>query len=220
MVRESEMSRALLTVACVEVGNYCGRGAEYVLRLKRGVERHLALPHEFVCLTDNHVPVAADGILCQKAHPSLTGWWAKLALFDPRRFSGRVLYLDLDTIVEGDLAPLFAIDTRFAMLSDLYEDQRCASGVMLWEAGAGWFVWSETIIALNSHSLSHRFGDGGFIEDAARKYGVKIDRLQQHVEGIYSYKRSRRDGIPDSRRLCCFHGKPRPHETDRWKEAA
>ena len=88
---------------------------------------------------------------------------------------------------------------------------------MAWEAGAGWFAWAALAEALGRNSLQHRHGDGGFIEDAAKKYGVSIARLQDSVDGIYSYKVARQKGFPKVRRLCCFHGKPRPHETDVWQ---
>ena len=73
---------AALTVACVEVGNYLGRGEEYVGKLRSMASRHLP-EHEFVCITESE-------------HPS---WWCKLELFKPGRLTGPTIYFDLDVVI-------------------------------------------------------------------------------------------------------------------------
>lgn len=114
----------MITIACVRTGQKYG--PEYVDRLRAMVDRHLPVPHRFVCLTDQkdlpqgveHVDVRDHG---------LHGWWAKMLLLDPatRADWGRTIYLDLDTVIVGDLTPLaewcgdFAICANFTRESNI-----------------------------------------------------------------------------------------------------
>lgn len=102
----------MITVLCVWVEANVPYGPEYVINLRRMVERQLALPHRFVCLTDRPEHLDAFGYPgiewvripkpCGRA-----GWWSKLEVFNPMHqdvISGTRLYLDLDVLVVGDLA--------------------------------------------------------------------------------------------------------------------
>ncbi len=137
------------------------------------------------------------------------GWWAKLSLFDPETFEAGdlVLYLDLDTLVVGDLTDLVSYDGDFAMLSDFYRPSLGQSGVMLFRAGSEpvtriWDAWS----ADPEHVMCSHRGDGEFI----RSVVPEADRIQALYPGqVVSYKVHAHDGIPDGARLVCGHGKPR-----------
>ena len=87
----------MITVACVlkSGGDY---GAEYVRRLKEGVDRNLD-GHRFVCLSDVAVP--CERIPLKHDFP---GWWAKLELF---YLDGPVLFFDLDLVITDRLEPFF-----------------------------------------------------------------------------------------------------------------
>lgn len=134
-----------LTVACVWVQGHVPFSALYVTRLRSMVARCLDRPHRFVCLTDRPraipdieaVPMGWDG--------SIKGWWAKIRLFEPGRFSGRVVYLDLDTVVVDRLDPIVDFPAPFALVPDagtfqgkggLAVVKRFNSSVMVWDAGA------------------------------------------------------------------------------------
>ncbi len=48
------------------------------------------------------------------------GWWSKLELFNPEHpdiGSSDLLYIDIDTVITGDIRPLCNLD-KFSMLSD------------------------------------------------------------------------------------------------------
>ena len=77
---------AALTVACCNVGDYLGMGQKYVDTLRSMCARHCP-PHEFVCITE----------------AEQAGYWCKLELFRPGRFTGNVLYLDLDVVISDRL---------------------------------------------------------------------------------------------------------------------
>lgn len=105
-----------LTVACVLwVGEFENRkySPEWVLRLRRQVASWLPEPHRFVCLSN----VDVHDVETMPLRTNWPGWWAKLELFDPRNDLGeRVLYLDLDVFVTGDLTPLGHYPASMALM--------------------------------------------------------------------------------------------------------
>lgn len=86
--------------------------ADHVNRLRAMVARHLALPHQFTCLTDD--PAGLDaGIAVVPMFPGAARYVRNLRRL--RMFAGdglvpgeRILNLDLDTVILDDLTPLVA----------------------------------------------------------------------------------------------------------------
>lgn len=113
-----------MTVACVFVTGPYPYTPEYVIRLERMVRKFLNRPFRFVCFTDRpeafrapietvRIPANLPG--CAEA----IGYWNKLQLFNPAHgLTGRVLFLDLDVLVVGDLSPLVDYPARFALVAD------------------------------------------------------------------------------------------------------
>ncbi len=106
-----------LTVACVWVNGHLPYPVEYVTKLQAMARRFLAMPFEFVCLTDDlwALPHGVKGIEIPSPG-TRKGWWSKVELFNPvRPLHGRVLYLDLDTLVVSDLEPIARFPATFAL---------------------------------------------------------------------------------------------------------
>lgn len=180
-----------LTVACVNHGNYLGRGEEYVARMRSMVARNLTLPHEFVCLKD-------EGIL--------QGWWAKIELFRPGRFTGRVLYLDLDSVVVG---PLDALAEQKGIINLLYWGWRtptlCTS-VMSWDAGEH----DEVFTTFHAGVLREFRGD----QDWVTMIGG-WDAIDPWLCKSYRYECV--TAPPPGCVHVSMHGRPKPHEiTTGW----
>lgn len=100
-------------------------GPEYVNRLHAGVRRHLQRPLRFICFTDDAqgldagieaLPLPELGL--PPGHPDSR--WRKLALFrrDLAGLRGTALFLDLDQVIVGDLAPFFDLPGPFLILRD------------------------------------------------------------------------------------------------------
>lgn len=191
-----------LTVACVlrSGGVYT---EEYVERLYYGVAEHLD-GYDFVCLSDT--PLRVPWI------PLKTDWprnFAKIELFTPGLFTGKVLFLDLDTDVVGDLSDIAACDSEFAMIDDWLRPAWGASGVM---------VWHETE---RTRGIYHGFRTSypGVLDSYTRdqrwihlSVGT-FDPLRAMYPGqIVSRWAECRFSVPDDARLICWHGTPRPHE--------
>lgn len=180
----------MLTIACVNVGDYLGRGEEYVAKLRAGVARHLALPHEFVCIRESAKP----------------GWWAKVDLFEPGRFRGRVLYLDLDTVIVGDLARLVVHKGLLHLQDWGWTTPTYGSGVMVWDVGEH----AEIFELYDKHVPARFRGD----QDWLTALGG-WDALPRELN--YSYRYHAKRAVPDGAVTVSFHGRPKPHEiTDGW----
>lgn len=174
---------------------------EHVERLRAQCAEHAA-GAEFFCLSD------VTGTLDH----GWPGWWSKMEAF---RVRGPVLYMDLDTSVVGDLAPLLEAACRhdFVALRDFNPHAReMGSGLMAWRGDMSALYWAfranpEKHMAENS--TPRHWGDQGFIEP--RTVGRK--HWQEILPGaVVSWKKHCRGGVPERARVVCFHGKPKPWE--------
>lgn len=109
----------MLTVACVNVQNYEGRGEEYVAKLQSMVARNLSQPHRFECIRES----------------DKKGWWAKVDLFQPGRFTGRVLAFDLDTVIVGPLDELASHKGTVHLIDWGWKKNMYGNAIMCWDAG-------------------------------------------------------------------------------------
>lgn len=145
----------MLTVTCVLVKGPVAYTPEYVVRLRRMVARYLPEKFQFVCLTDDPgaLPDDVDVLAIPPTHLAVPengrGYWAKVQLFNRANgFTGRVLFLDLDVLVVGDLKPIVDAPTSLALCDDPFagvEGERDRYGrqvirafnssVMAWDAG-------------------------------------------------------------------------------------
>lgn len=179
--------------------------AEWVTALKAGLDLYLQ-DFRFVCLTDD--PAVDPRWRVPLLH-GFAGWWSKFELFRPGLFTGRVLYIDLDSIPVGDLSDLARYDGPFAMLSDFYAPQNPASGVMAWTAGEGDALYERFVADPRGIMRRHRTRSDPFYASVLGD----VARLQDYAPGqIVSLKAHARAGTPDGARLVCFHGKPRPND--------
>lgn len=205
----------VVNVVCVQTNNYCGMGADYVTRLYDMVMRNVpqGYPVRFVCFTDDISNLPAE-IETHGLPMGQSGWWNKLALFQPGTFQpgDRVVYFDLDTLVINRLDDLFSYEGEFACLRDFYRPDGLGSGVMLWTETERtrriWECW------LDEAKPRIEGGDQAWIESVF----PDADRLQDLFPGsIVSYKADCNPYPPRGTSVVCFHGYPRPHEsTQKW----
>lgn len=185
-----------LNIALVATGDYLGRGEEYVRHLMTGVAKHFE--------GNAKVHIVREG-------PA--SWWAKLSLFEPGRFPAgeRVVYFDLDTIITGDLSDLFNYDGPFMALRDWWQPGQLNSSVMSWTAGECDHIWTNWVKA--GRPTDDPRGDQAWI--TSQMPGAV--KLQDILPGQFvSFKAHCLGGVPDGVRAICFHGEPRPHQTELW----
>lgn len=218
----------MITVACVlkSGGIYT---PEWVEKLKGGVERHLSLPHRFVCLSDIDVP-------CERI-PLITdwrGWWSKLELFREGLLEGPTFYADLDTVVVGSLNRVASHPHTFTMAHEYYRPERLCSTAMAWTGDHSFlfdaFAEDPKGIAKQYDevfpSKDGRIGDQSFIEDQFKLYGIRPDTFRDLFgeRTIASYKvHGCQEAPPSDAVVVAMHGRPKPDEitkgwvADAWK---
>lgn len=187
---------------------------EHVVALQKQVEKWAPLA-QFTCLSD----VKIDGVDCVPLKRHWPGWWSKIEMFDPE-LGGGFLFLDLDTVISGDLSDILAID-KLTLLRDFYRDgvklkEGLGGGLIYVPAGAGREVWDEFTANPAAVMQLYRRGDQHFFE----KFWLKsAARWQDVLPGqVVSYKvHCQRSGVPPGARVICFHGIPRPWSVPQFR---
>ena len=230
-----------LTVLCVRFGTKYGR--EYVERLRNMAARHIKVPYEFVCLTDDINPIEGVRSIVQPLAGYHRLWWHKVHMFDAGLpLSGRILYFDLDIIICADVEKLIqGSGNKFLGIRDFNRKFHPGwnilnSSVMSWLHGQHSYIFEDfKRDPLHAQKL---LGDQDWIWRVAKQ---KITFWPDDV--IQSYKweiRERGDLMVDRGKRkfktvsnstnidenCCivvFHGDPKPEDiqdkfvVDNWK---
>ena len=118
-----------------------GGGVERLRRWRDNVWPHLALPHRLICLTQE--PGDVEGVVCiDITELRLPGPWAAMMMFEPQwRGRSKIIFLDLDIRVVGDLALLARVPGEFAICWG--EDRRFDDREMVIGGGLAGFVWTR-----------------------------------------------------------------------------
>lgn len=217
------LTQNMVTVACVlrSGGVYT---PEWVERLRSQVRRHLQQKHDFVCLSDVSLPSGIDRVPLDCDYPR---WWSKLELFRPGIFLGeRVIYLDLDLLIVGDIGDLASYPGEFAMLEDFMVPGLMSSSIMAWNPGGTFGFWRfiQNNQPIFDHSFrqhrNFRFG-GGRMDPFLNIMATRKDGLQSLYPGmIGSYKVHHLEAGPGDFRIVDFHGKPKVTDLGGWVREA
>lgn len=182
---------------------------EWVYKLKRGIELNCTIAHNFYCLTNEQLP----GINTIKLEHSYPGWWSKMELCRPD-IKGRMHYLDLDTIITGNID--FFLEERESLLFRdwLYPSQRESAMFVLNEDDRTqvWDFWTSDV-AGNSFNF---VGDGRVYNFCI---GKSVSTLQEkHPGRIYTWKAMKQDHIPMGCKVLVFSGRPKQcdFKEDHW----
>ena len=177
----------------------------YAYRLQEALARNLRFPHEFRVVTEKPL----TGLSTVDPPCDFPGWWQKVGLFKPGFAPGLNVFLDLDVVVVGSLDGLIA-DHAWSQLSMPANFPKSGHGgwqssMMIWSGTASEIIYSEFLPKYMR--LFH--GDQEWISEIAAPIIKTIP-----VGQVVSYKYDCLDGVPESAKVVCFHGKPDPHEVD------
>ncbi len=129
-----------------------------VRKLRDGIARHLVQPHRFLLVTDDMYRPAIDGMSTEDVIPiirdldltKVKGCFARLRMFDPewQHQSGvtdRLVCIDLDTIITGQLDPLFDRPEPFVIMQGGNSANPCRynGALMMLRPGYRPDVWSD-----------------------------------------------------------------------------
>lgn len=217
-----------LTVICVKFGT--AYSIEYVIKLRNMVARHLTIPYEFVCLTDDQTPIEGVRLIVQPPGDYKRGWWHKVHMFDPSLpIEGTILYFDLDVVIHDNIDKLVAKTGEFLGIRDFNrkfnKEYKCLnSSVMSWFHGEHRIIWDRFI---DSPTEAMRvFGDQDWIWRLVRSYitfwpdnWIQSYKWEIRDRSELVVENGKRQFITtlDNPRIppdCCvsvFHGDPKPH---------
>ncbi len=184
-----------LTVACLYVRGEYPYTVEYVTRLYAMVERWIDRPFRFVCLTDQ--PWLFTAPIESVPVKKLAGFapWTKLELFNPvRQWPGRVLYLDLDSLIVAPLAPILDFPAPFAITADPPRFgqksldsfgrriiRRFNSSVMVWDGGTHTDLYTEWRPAITQRLSGDQDHIGEHLPNAAKMPRSWFPRISEAV---------------------------------------
>jgi len=189
----------------------------YVNRLAAGVARHLHVcPHRFVCFTENAEGIDTDAV---EVKPLLVtdmqGWWNKISLFrSDIGLTGRLLYIDLDTVITGSLDDIAAYQGPFATLSTRgFENEQdyldgYNSSIMAWEAGFGHEV-ARVFERYAEHIVELCVSDQEYLEMMMLNADLVQDIWPNQVR---EYKGECTAGVPSGTSIVTFPLIPKPHQ--------
>ena len=200
--------------------------------LQRMVARHYPHPHRFVCVTDDPrglevetLPIWRQGL--NITPPEGMNWpscYVRLRAFSAEArdwFGDRYVSLDLDTVITGDLTPLFARPEDFVIWNetDWPGLQHYNASIWLHTPGTRTEVWER----FNANPVRHsrdayraggRGGDQAWISYLLGP-GEAVFTPEQ---GVLSYRRHivpNGGRLPAHARIVNFHG-----QVDPWSPAA
>lgn len=230
-----------VTVLCVRFGTRYGR--EYVERLRNMVARHLTIPYEFVCLTDDKQPIEGVRSIVQPNARYARGWWHKVHMFDPDLpIQGRILYFDLDVVIHANIDKL--VDPNSTVFYGIHDFNRkfhanwhsLNSSALCWTHGKERLIWDR--FKTNPQEAMRMQGDQDWIwrlskdhmqfwpRDWLQSYKWEIRNRQELtvVQGRRQFRDDNHEIEPPAE--CCvtvFHGEPKPQDVkdkfvvDNWR---
>jgi hypothetical protein len=229
-----EPQASVVNVACVIHGTLYSW--DYVERLYTMVTQNLTGPVQFHVFTEESRPVPPhmikhvlqewDGISGKKK-----AWWYKMQLFNPKNFSGQLLYFDLDTVITRSLDWITTSNRKlFWTIRDfryLWRPtwQGMNSSVMYWDTERFAHVWQD-FSSRNLQQLTRQYyGDQDYLDSVIDQNQRSFfdDRL------VKSWRWQVKDGGMDMKSrvylrpaagsildpitsIVIFHGTPKPHE--------
>lgn len=232
----------MLNVLCLKHGTKYG--AAYVNKLYNMIQRHLTVPHRFVCFTDNPTDLNSAIEIRMLPHNSkLSGWWWKTYLFKQGHFAdGDInLFFDLDMVIISNIDNIATyLPGEFVGLMDVGRvfqriNPKLGSAVLRWETNTYHDVWDR--IEQDPASTNRMHGDQDWIwflhsntikffpEIWIQSYKWEIrtrDELVRHG-GKYVFNTVKNPTVDPNTSVLAFHGTPNPEDVmdpiivDNWQ---
>lgn len=185
----------------------CRSGGDYAPRSVEKLREQIRdLP--IIVLTDFEKDNFHPDIEVRKLNYNWPGWWSKLEFFRHDLFYLDCLYLDLDTVVCDDLAPLKR--DGFAMWVDpfghgfnssvMFKPRECETLELYQQFEKSPFKYMQEFAV----GKGMPWGDQAYIQKHQKTRGKNYTAPE-----VVSWKK---DGHPDDARVLVFHGEPKPYE--------
>jgi len=240
-LRSQLSSDTKVTVLCVKFGTKYDK--IYVEKLRNMIARHLTVPYEFVCLTDDRHLIEGVRSIIKPNQNYAKGWWHKVHMFDPSLpLQGRILYFDLDVVIHDNLDKFVTTFTDdFIGILDFNRAfystwKNLNSSVLSWNYGSQSHIYEKFIE--NPVNAMRLPGDQDWIWKTSRdiikfwprewvqsyKWEVRKREELQVVNGKRKFKFDDHGTRPVAGcSVCVFHGDPNPEAVkdkfvvDNWR---
>lgn len=205
-------------------------GPETVNALRRMVARHYPHPHRFICVTDSPAGIDRDvevlpdfGDFAGLTSPhgaKNPSCYRRLRMFHPdaaQWFGERFVWLDLDTVITGDVTSLWQRPEAIVLWGDTNPTTFYNGSMGLMTAGARPQVWTDfdPVVSPMRAKAAGQFGsDQGWISHCLGRG----EAMWTTADGVYSFRvhmKQRAATLPANARIVMFHG-----STDPWSPAA
>lgn len=197
---------------------------ETVYALREMIRRHYPHEHRFVCVTDR--PQDVPGIETVLLWPDFAtlpsnigrgypSCYRRLKLFAPdagETFGPRMVSIDLDMVIVGDLTPLFAGDEDFKIWGESdYATQAYNGSLWMLRAGTRPQVWTQ--FNEDSPRLAARSGSKGSDQGWMNFILGRGEAVWTRRDGVYSFRKHIQASggqLPEDARVVAWHGKVDP----------
>jgi hypothetical protein len=220
----------VINVICLKHGTKYG--PSYVNNLYNMVQRHLTLPHRFVCFTEDPTDLHSKiEVLNLPTTNAYSGWWWKPYAFKKDHFPDNDInfFIDLDMVIINNIDKLMLHDPgSFLGLEDPGRvwniRNRLGSAVMRWPSGTYSDIWED----LNPEIMKRFRGDQDWIFHLHKKsikfypekwimsYKWEIRKRQELTGSGQSsrFKDIKNPEISNETSILAFHGFPQPHQVE------
>ncbi len=204
-------------------------GPETVNTLRRMVARQYPHPHRFVCVTDDSAGIDPDvevlpdfGDFTNVPSPhgdKYPSCYRRLRLFHPdaaQWFGDRIVSLDLDCVITGDLSTVWNRPEDFVIWGDTNPTTLYNGSMVLLAAGARpqlWTAFDPVRSPQLAKAAKHHGSDQGWISYCLGPGESKWST----ADGVYSYRnhvQRTSDRLPADARIVMFHGCVDPWAAD------
>lgn len=179
-----------IVLVCVPGGIY---NYNHVLRLASQINKYMSIPYQFHVIWESDKP----------------GWWAKIDLFEPGRFHGRMLYLDLDINIVNDLEPLTSMIEPFIAIKDFQHPMTINSSVMVWDAGYADHIYTDFEPSVMEKYRGDQNWINNRIPNATRFPEKWCLSYKKDIQGLPPYDDVVEEAIKDTK-VIVYHGDPKP----------
>ena len=215
-------------ILCVRFGNKYP--ILYVEKLRNMIQRNITVPYKLVCLTDDPTPIQGVELIVQQNAGYVKGWWHKVHMFDPSLpLNGRILYMDLDVVICGNIDKLTQIGGNVFMgIRDFnrkfHRDWKYLnSSVMSWMHGSQSHIYN--VFMSNPQAAMRMHGDQDWTWKCAKdkikfwpepwiqsyKWEIRDRSELQVLQGMRQFTSVKTDvSVPKECCICVFHGDPNP----------
>lgn len=208
----------MINIVCFKWGDKFS--AEYVNKLYYAVNRNVTVPHSFTCFTDD-----PTGVMCRTESflKDLPSWWYIIGLFNKEHnFKGKVLYMDLDTVITDNIDHIVSLDADFAITEDFYRPKGLQTTFIMWKPEKYYNLYDILCQQIPTNPKpGYIGGTNGFVEKFVPRKEVTILQdifpkefisYKVHVRDKLNKRLNNLPGDLNTAKIVCFHGKPMPHE--------